>query len=86
LSLRGTRAEAIPIPRLPRSARNDNKKGCNGTSFVIARHNVPKQSHALRGNPKLEALNPKQVQKSKIKNQNDKLKCKKPLSSKIPRP
>jgi len=37
---------------------------------------VPKQSHALRGNPKLEALNPEENQKSKIKNQNDKLKCK----------
>ena len=28
-------------------------------------------------NPKLEALNPEENQKSKIKNQNDKLKCKK---------
>ena len=28
-----------------RRARNDNKKGRNGTSFVIVRHNVPKQSH-----------------------------------------
>jgi len=51
---------------------------------------VPKQSHgpteiaapsarndALPGNPKLEALNPEQIQKSKIKNQNYNSKIKK---------
>jgi len=34
------------------------------------------RNDTLRGNPKLKALNSKQNQKSKIKNQNDKLKCK----------
>ena len=37
---------------------------------VIARHFVPKQSHALQGNPKLKALNPKQIPISKFKVQN----------------
>jgi hypothetical protein len=63
--------EAIPHPTeiATPSARNDNKKGRNGTPFVIARHTVPKQSHALPGNPKLKALNPEQILISKFKTQ-----------------
>jgi len=64
------------------SARNDNRKGRNDTTSLSLRGTPPP---SLRGTkcrsnpklkPKLKAVNSEQYQKSNIKSQNDKLKCK----------